>query len=214
MNVKIVLVDDHSIVLEGLHSLLNTVEGFEVVGEATCGKDAITMVDRLQPGLVVLDIGLPDLDGIEVARKISAANPRTKILALSMHNEREYVTQSFKAGVSGYLVKNTALRELVAAIKTVMEGKRYLSSDLVDIILSDEEVDTGKQESVFDVLSVREKEILEKLLRGETSKEIAYALDVSPKTIDAHRQHIMKKLNIDNLIELTRLAIREGLLKP
>lgn len=214
MNIRILLVDDHEIVLEGLHTLLDAEDGFTVAGTANTGEEALRRAHELRPDLIVLDIGLPDIDGIEVARALRSELPETRILALSMHSEREYVVETFKAGALGYLVKNTAFRELITAITTVMEGKRYLSSDLVSIILDDSLPEPQSRQSPFDVLSSREMEILHLLLAGQSSKEIAFTLNLSPKTVDFHRQQVMRKTGVDNLIDLTRLAIRAGLLEP
>jgi DNA-binding NarL/FixJ family response regulator len=214
MPTRLVLVDDHEIVLQGLLTLLQAEAEFEIVGSATNGMEAIAVISETKPDVVVLDIGLPDLDGIEVMKQLRNEGIESRILALSMHSEREYVIEAFSAGAQGYLVKNTALGELINAIRTVMRGKRYLSADLVDIMLDLEQEDAEPGGGIIDRLSEREQEILMRLLQGGTSKEIGYELDVSPKTIDFHRQQIMKKLEVENLIELTRLAIREGLIKP
>lgn len=211
MSITIVLADDHEIVLEGLHSLLAAEEGFEVVGEAKRGVEALELVRKLQPDILVLDIGMPDLDGIEVAEQIRTENHPTKILALSMHSERDYVVEMFRAGARGYLLKESALIELLKAIKTVHEGKRYLSDELINIVVQDI---PSQEESALSKLTEREKEILQLILDGRSSKEIAFELNLSSKTVDGHRQHIMKKLKMENMIELTKFAIREGLIKP
>ena len=215
MSLGIVLADDHEIVLKGLESVLSAESGFKILGKAKGGYEAIELARKHLPDVIVIDIGLPDIDGIEATRQITAISPDTKILALSVYSERDYVVEMFRAGASGYLLKDDALVELLKAIRLIVSGKRYLSDDLVDIMLQDL-TEEPASESGLDLsrLTSREREILRLVLNGDTIKEIAFALNLSPKTVHGHRQQIMKKLEVDNMIELTKLAIREGIIEP
>lgn len=213
MAIRIVLADDHEIVLEGLRSLLQNKEGFEVVGEATTGAEAYQLITEKQPDVAVLDIAMPDMDGIEVARKLKADNCKTRILALSMHSEREYVKGLFAAGASGYMLKESALVELLRAIRTVHEGRRFLSDELVDVVLGDDLDPSDEVASPFELLTERELEVCTMVVEGKSTKEIAFDLGISPKTVDGHRVQIMRKLEVDSMVELIRLAIREGMIQ-
>jgi DNA-binding NarL/FixJ family response regulator len=213
MAIRIVLADDHEIVLEGLRSLLQNEDGFEVVGEATTGVQAYQLISEKQPDVAVLDIAMPDMDGIEVARKLKADNCKTRILALSMHSEREYVKGLFAAGASGYMLKESALVELLRAIRAVHEGRRFLSDELVDVVLGDDLDALDNAVSPFDPLTERELEVCKMVVEGKSTKEIAFDLGISPKTVDGHRVQIMRKLEIDSMVDLIRLAIREGMIE-
>lgn len=211
--VRIVLADDHEIVLEGLRSLLQTQDGYEVVGEARNGTEAIEIVMQTKPDVLVLDIGMPEADGFEVTEALRSEGINSKILVLSMHDERDFVVEMFKIGADGYLLKDSALVDLLKAINTILSGKRYLSETLVDAVLQDV-VNPHEEGSPFDVLTEREHDVMLKVINGLSTKEIAFELSLSPKTVDGYRQQIMKKLKIDNLVGLIRLAIRERLIDP
>jgi DNA-binding NarL/FixJ family response regulator len=214
MSIRIAIVDDHELFLQGLKSLLQKQNGFEVVGEAGNGKDAIELISRIKPDVLVLDVEMPDMDGIATARDLIAIHEDLKILALSIHDERDYVTAMINAGASGYILKDSAVEELKFAIRRVMNGHQYLSPDLVDVVLEsirDPEAAAGAKAT--DVLTDREKEILILIAEGNSTKEIAFKLDLSVKTIDAHRQRIMNKLAIHSIAELTRVAIKDGLIE-
>ena len=213
MSIRIILVDDHEMVRRGLIAVLCEQEDLEIVGEAGDGLKAIRLAEELKPDLVVLDVEMPGLDGIETARQILKISPKSKILALSIHKEQDYVTAMFSVGASGYILKESALDELVEAIRTVDTDKKYISSKLVDIVL------TGlggnmpsAYESKLSQLTPREIEVLKLIAEGNITKKIAQILHVSPKTVDAHRQQLMKKLDIHTIADLTKLAIREGLI--
>ena len=214
MAIRIVLADDHEIVLEGLRSLLQHEEGFEIVGEATTGAQAYELISDKQPDIAVLDIAMPDMDGVEVARKLRAEDCKTRILALSMHSEREYVKGLFAAGASGYMLKESALVELLRAIRTVYDGRRFLSDELVDVVLKDDQEDPAGEDSPFDLLTERELEVCKLVVEGKSTKEIAFDLGISPKTVDGHRVQIMRKLEADTMVELIRMAIRAGMIQP
>jgi DNA-binding NarL/FixJ family response regulator len=212
VGIKILLADDHKIVRDGLRALIEKYPSMEIVAEAADGRTAVRLVKELSPNVVIMDISMPDLNGIEAARQIVAENPRVKILTLSMHSDARYVKELFNAGASGYLLKECAVEELVNAIQAVAANQVYLSPRITRVVLSEY---LGKQPisnaSVFSVLTPREREVLQLMAEGKTSKEIAYSLDLSVKTVEAHRQKIMEKSNIHSIAELTKYAIREGL---
>ena len=213
MSIRIILVDDHEMVRRGLITVLQEQEDLEIVGEAGDGLTAIRLAEELKPDLMVLDVEMPGLDGIETARQILRISPNSKILALSIHKEQDYVTAMFSVGASGYILKESALDELVEAIRTVDAGQKYISSKLVDIVLTSlGGTMPSAYESKLSQLTPREIEVLKLIAEGNITKEIAHLLHVSPKTVDAHRQQIMKKLDIHTIADLTRLAIREGLI--
>jgi len=212
MRIRILLADDHKIVRDGLRAMISSHPDMEVVAEADNGRTAVSLVKQLAPDIVIMDISMPDLNGIEAARKIVTDAPRVKIIALSMHSESHYVKELFKAGASGYLLKDCAFEELANAIQTVAADQIYLSPRISHIVIHDylNKVSVEKN-SVFSVLTAREREVLQLLAEGKTTKEIAYTLDLSTKTVEAHRQKIMEKSNLHSVAELTKYAIREGL---
>ncbi len=212
MKIKILLADDHKIVRDGLRALIEKFPDMQVVAEAADGRTAVRLAKELIPDIAIMDISMPDLNGIEAARQISAEAPHVKILTLSMHSDARYVKNLFTAGASGYLLKECAFDELVNAIRTVMGNQVYLSPRVTHVVLSEY---LSKQPiaeaSVFSVLTAREREVLQLMAEGKTTKEIAYSLGLSVKTVEAHRQKIMEKSNIHSIAELTKYAIREGL---
>lgn len=212
MSVRIVIVDDHQIVRDGLRSVMEKEEDFQVVAEADNGRDGVRACRDLGPDVVIMDITMPDLNGIEAARKIGAECPDTRVIALSMHSDKRYVTRMLEAGAAGYLLKESAIDEVVRAVRAVAAGQSYLSPPVADIVIADFRVKPGRETAADgSVLTDREREVLQLLAEGRTSKEIAGALDVSPKTVEAHRRQIMDKLGIHNVAGLTKYAIREGL---
>jgi two-component system response regulator NreC len=212
MSVRILLADDHKIVRDGLRSLIVAQTGMDVIAEAPDGRTAVKLAQQLNPDIVILDISMPDLNGIDAARRISSDAPKVKIIALSMHSESRYVKEVFKSGASGYLLKECAFEELAGAIRTVLEDQIYLSPPVAHVVLRDFFDDIGETgSSVFTVLTSREREVLQLLAEGKTTKEIAGFLNLSVKTVEAHRQRIMVKSNIHSIAELTKYAIREGL---
>ncbi len=209
--IKILLADDHAIVCEGFRSLLANEPGMEVIAEADNGRKAVELAKKLQPDLVVMDISMPDLNGIEATRRIMRDNPDAKIISLSMHNDKRYITEMLKAGARGYLLKKGAFQELVAAIRVVMEGRIYLSPDITGIVVEDYLKNVPDNDtSIRSLLTDRELEILQLVAEGKSMKEIAFLLGLSVKTVSNHRQNIMEKLKIDNIASLVKYAIREG----
>jgi DNA-binding NarL/FixJ family response regulator len=185
----------------------------EVLAEAEDGRDAVRLVRKLSPQVVIMDVGMPDLNGIEATRQILQESPETKVIALSMHSDRRFVTNMLKAGASGYLLKDSAFEELATAIRVVMARKTYLSHEIAHVVVKDYVQGGGSKDdpSVFSVLSPREREVLQLMAEGKTNRQIAETLNVSLKTVETHRQQIMNKLEIHNIVELTKYAIREGL---
>lgn len=213
MSIKIILADDHSIVRDGIRSLLEKETGMIVLGEAENGRQAVQQALELRPDIVIMDISMPDLNGMEATRQITAQCPGIKIIALSMHADKRFVAEMLQAGVSGYLQKNCAFKNLVSAIRTVMAGQIYLTPAIAGIVVEGFKDRLPPAESPTDagMLSPKEREVLQLLAEGSSTKEIADRLKVSVKTVDTHRQHIMDKLGLRSIAELTKYAIRAGL---
>jgi two-component system NarL family response regulator len=205
MSIRIALAEDQRLVRELLAALLAREPDFEVVGEAATGAEAIALVARLSPDVLVLDIGLPDLDGVEVARSLRKAQPAVKLLSLSVHAERRFVQQMLKAGADGYVVKTSAFDELVQAIRAVVLGKLYLSPEITREALPDEAAEAGT------ALGSRERQVLALLAEGKRSSEIGERLQITTATVEAHRRNIMRKLGLHTIAQLTKYAIRKGL---
>jgi DNA-binding NarL/FixJ family response regulator len=215
MTIKILLADDHKIVFDSLKSLLDRQPDMEVVGGAENGRVAVEQVHELKPDVVIMDVTMPNLNGIEATRQITGQYPEIKVVALSMHADKQFVTGILSAGASGYLTKNCSFDELVKAVRLVAENKKYLCPDVTGIVI--EESLSGasdKGSSATDLLTSREREILQLLAEGKTIKQIAEQLFLSIKTIYTHRDQIMKKLHVENMAELTKLALRDGLIAP
>lgn len=212
MTVRILLADDHRIVRQGLVALLEKQTDLKVVATAEDGRKTVRLAKELRPDLVIMDIAMPVLNGIEACRQILAEAPHTKVIALSMHSDRRFVTGMLQAGASGYLLKDCAYDELMNAITQVKAGHIYLSPRITSTVVEDYVRKLSPMDSsVFQVLTAREREVLQLLAEGKTTKEIAASLHVSVKTIETHRKQIMDKLNVHSLAELTKYAIREGL---
>jgi DNA-binding NarL/FixJ family response regulator len=212
MKARILLVDDHKMMRDGLRALIEKHTGMEVVGEAADGRTAIQCVQELNPDVVVMDITMPDMNGMAATRQIIRERSRAKVLILSMHADRRFVAETLGAGAAGYLLKDGAFEELVLAIRTVVAGKTYLSPDIAGLMVDEykQRLSSAKP-AVVPVLSAREREVLQLLAEGQSTKQIAAELGVSVKTIETHRQQIMTKLNLDSIAELTKYAVREGL---
>jgi DNA-binding NarL/FixJ family response regulator len=212
MSIRIVLADDHKIVRDGLRKLLDQEVGIEVVGEADTGRKTIEMVRELSPDVIVMDITMPDLNGIEATSKIKKEVPATKVLCLSMHADKRFVMAVIRAGASGYLLKDCPFEELSRAIHAVARNEIYLSSQIAHYVV-DESIAHGadKTSAAYTVLTTREREVLQLIAEGKNTKTIALNLSISIKTVEAHRRQIMKKLKIHSIAELTKYAISEGL---
>lgn len=212
MAVKILIADDHKIVREGLCAMFEKQAGMEVVGEAEDGATAVRLARELRPNVIILDINMPGMDGIDAARRLVKELPETKIIALSMFAKRAFVTKMLEAGASGYVLKGAAFSELAKAVNTVLAGEVYLCAPAATVLV-DEYVDRsgGGTASSTGRLTERELDILKLLAEGKPSKEIALILDISIQAVDASRRRIMKKLEIESFADLVKYAIREGL---
>jgi DNA-binding NarL/FixJ family response regulator len=213
VNITAFLVDDHSVVRDGLKLLLETQPDIKVVGDAANGRDAIHKIAKLNPHVVIMDIFMPELNGIEATRKVLEVCPSTKIVILSMYSTPEHIFQGLHAGASGYILKESAGSEVVDAIRSVYKGKRYLSEKISGIVIDEYVKNRQSDESKSPLarLSQREREILQLLAEGKTNGEIAGILFVSPKTIETYRSRLMHKLSINDLPSLVKFAILHGL---
>jgi len=212
MSIKVLIADDHQIMREGLRSLLEKEIDIQVLGEAEDGRMIQRMALELNPDVIIMDVAMPDLNGIEATRQIVAALPGAKVIALSMHDDRRFVLNMLKAGACGYMLKDCAFKDLAKAIRVVMSNKTFLSPEVADIVVKDYLSTTQPIESsAFNLLSPREREVLQLIAEGKTSALIGELLHISVKTVETHRQQIMVKLKIRSIAELTKYAIREGL---
>jgi DNA-binding NarL/FixJ family response regulator len=215
MNVKVLIADDHQIVRESLRALLEKEPGITVVGEAGEGRTALRLARELVPDIIIMDVAMPDLNGIEATRQVVAEFPEIKVIALSMHNDRRFVLNMLKAGAKGYLLKDCASQQLIKAIRLVSINKTYISHEIADLVVKDYLANTNAVEgSSAELLTAREREVLQLIVEGKTNSKIAEALKVSIKTVETHRHTIMVKLEIKSIAELTKFAIREGLTSP
>jgi DNA-binding NarL/FixJ family response regulator len=203
------LADDHAVVRRGFRMLLSAQPDIEVVGEASNGREAAEMTAALQPEIVIMDVTMPDLNGIEATRRIARDSPKVRVLALSMHKDAVYVREILRAGARGYLLKDSGERELLAAVRGVAQGQGYLSPEISEAVLDDYRKHVTNP---IDLLSSREREVLQMIAESKTNKEIATALSLSVYTVEAHRGRIMEKLNLHSIGELVRFAMRNGLI--
>jgi two-component system response regulator NreC len=213
MQYKVLIADDHGVVRKGLRLLLEQYPELVVVGEAANGREAVTMAASLSPQVVVLDVAMPILNGIEAAEQILKVNSQVGIILLTMHADESYVLRALHAGVKGYLLKESAEEDLLSAIKSVANGKPFFSKAVNEVLLEDY-MRVLKQQGLsdtFDLLTVREKEVLQLLAEGRTNKEVATLLDVSPYTVESHRTNLMQKLNVHNTAEIVLYAVRKRL---
>jgi DNA-binding NarL/FixJ family response regulator len=212
MAIKILIADDHQILRQGLRTLLEKEPDLEVVAEADNGRSTVRLARETQPEVIIMDVAMPDLNGIEATRQIISEMPKVKVIALSMYADRRFVANMLKAGASGYLLKDCASEELVRAIRVVMAHKTFLSPGVADIVVKDYvQAPLGSEVSAFSVLSNREREVLQLMAEGRSTNQIAECLHVSVKTVETHRQQMMQKLKMHSVAELTKYAIREGL---
>ncbi len=212
MKTKVLLVDDHKVFREGLRSLIEQQPDLDVIDDAETGRIAVEKAFRLKPDVVIMDVAMPDLNGIEATRQICAKAPETKVVALSMHSDKRFVAGMLQAGALGYLLKSNAFDEVVHAVRTVLANKHYVSRDIADTIVRDYVSHIAQpQPDRRSELSPREREVLQLLAEGHSTKEVAERLHVSTNTVDTHRAHIMTKLNIRTFADLVKYAIREGI---
>jgi len=210
MSIRILLADDHKITRQGLRSLIDEQPDMEVVAEAEEGRTAVRLARELVPNVVIMDVSMPDLNGMEATRQIVAEFPNIKIIALSMHSDSLFVTEMLRSGASGYLLKDCAFEELERAIRAVMDNKTFLSPTISGVVVDDYLHRLSKAD-FSDSLSDREREVLQLMAEGNSTKQIALKLHISTKTVETHRRQIMNKLDIHTVAELTKYAIRKGL---
>jgi DNA-binding NarL/FixJ family response regulator len=206
---RILLADDHAVVRQGFKMILSAQTDMEIVGEAANGREAVELAQQLHPDVVVMDVAMPELNGIEATRRLIAENPHTRVIALSMHKDSVYVREILRAGARGYLLKDSGAGDLVTAIRAVANGESYLSPAVSNAVLDDYRRHVTNP---IDLLTSREREVLQMLAEGKTNKEIAVILNLSVYTVDAHRGRIMEKLNLHSINELVRFAVRNGLI--
>jgi two-component system, NarL family, response regulator NreC len=213
MNCKVLIADDHGVVRKGLRLLLEQYPELEVIGEAANGREAVTMAATLSPQIVVMDVAMPILNGIEAAEQILKINSKTGIIILTMHADESYLLRALNVGVKGYLLKESAEEDLLLAIRAVANGKPFFSRAINETLLEDY-MRVLKQQGLsdtFHLLTAREKEVLQLLAEGKTNKEVAVLLDVSPYTVESHRTNLMQKLNVHNTAEIVLYAVRKRL---
>lgn len=211
MATRVLLVDDHRVVMEGLRAMLDQQPDIEVVGMASDGRKAMAMVEELSPDITIMDISMPDLNGMQATAQILHDHPKAKVIALSTHNDSKHVRAMLEAGASGYVTKDTAGEELLEAIHKVRNGQSYLSSDVTGNVMAGFVNREIVDNSAMQALGSREREILQLIAEGHTSGEVAAKLHISTNTVDTHRRNIMKKLDLHSVADLTKYAIREGL---
>jgi len=211
--IRVLIVDDHMIFRDGLNSLLDRQPDMEVVAEADNGRVALKHAKELSPGVVIMDIGMSELNGIDATRQIVKMLPSVKVLALSMYSDKRFVKEMLKAGASGYMLKDSAFNELIDAIRVIVGNKIYISPSVAGIVLDDYlGTSTERDSSVRSLLTPREMEVLQLLAEGKSMKQIALSLSLSIKTIESHRTRIMQKIDVSNIADLTKYAIREGII--
>jgi DNA-binding NarL/FixJ family response regulator len=208
--IRILLADDHAVVRQGFKMILAAQPDMEIVGEAANGREAVELAEQLRPDVVVMDVSMPELNGIEATRRLASSVPHARVVALSMHKDSVYVREILRAGARGYLLKDSGAADLVAAIRAVASGESYLSPAVSNAVLDDyRRIATNP----IDLLTSREREVLQMLAEGKTNKEIANVLNLSVYTVEAHRGRIMEKLNLHSIGELVRFAVRNGLIE-
>jgi len=213
MKPTILIADDHAIVRDGLQALLDSQSDYKVIGTAATGREAVRLVREIKPDLVIMDISMPELNGLEATEQIIQISPKTRVIILSMHSGPEHIFRALKGGARGYLIKESAGKELFQAIKAVLAGRRYLSQKIDDILIDDyiRNREPADQKKPLGRLTSREKEILQLVVEGKSSREIAEILYLSPKTVETYRSRLMDKLEIRDLPGLVKFAIQEGI---
>jgi two-component system, NarL family, response regulator NreC len=212
--IRILLADDHTVMRSGLKLLLEREADFVVIGEAADGRAAIQLAEAISPDVVVMDVAMPVLNGIDAAARITSSKPKTAIVVLSMHSDESYVLRALKSGVKGYLLKDSAESDLIAAVRHVMTGKPFFSPAISNMLVQDyiREIRHRGVEDSYELLTARERELLQLMAEGRTAKEIAADLNLSAHTIDTHRANIMRKLNVNSISELILYAMRKGII--
>ena len=211
MKLRVLLVDDHELMRQGLRSILEREEGIEVVGEAASGREAVKLASALAPHVVVMDVAMQDMNGIEATRRVRSACPGVRVIALSSHSDSRYVTAMLDAGASGYVLKANAYDDLRRAVDAARRGKTYLCADVTESVVAASLHGDGTDAVVSTPLTAREREVLQLLAEGASSPEIGRRLFVATSTVETHRRNVMRKLGIHSVADLTKYAIREGL---
>jgi two-component system response regulator NreC len=212
MSIRVLLADDHKIVRQGLRALLEKQQDMEVVAEAENGRAAVRLAAEMAPDVVIMDVTMPDMNGVEATRQILSKSPDIKVIALSIHADALFVTEMLKSGAAGYLLKDCAFEELTRAIRTIIDDKTYLSPSISGVVVDDYIHRLSRTDvSDIDNLSNREREVLQLIAEGNSTKQIALKLHISGKTVETHRRQIMSKLDIHTVAELTKYAVRKGL---
>lgn len=214
MKIRVVVADDHAIIREGLRVMLGNQPDMEVVGTATNGREAIRLVDEYEPDVAVMDISMPQLNGIEAIQQMLPRHPHMQVVVLSIHETKPYVFRAMKAGAKGYLIKETAGLEVVDAVRAVHRGERYLSQRITDLLIDASflDLEASLEVSPLEALSPREREILQLVAEGKTSQEIAKRLSISPKTVDTYRSRLMHKIRVEDMAGLVKFAIQYGVI--
>jgi DNA-binding NarL/FixJ family response regulator len=212
--IRVLVADDHTLVRAGIRGLLEGLDSVEVVGEAGDGQETLRLAESVRPDIVLLDVGMPGLNGLDVAARLTAQHPSMRVLILSMHTSEEYVLRALRAGCAGYLLKGSAVAELELAIRAVARGETYLSPAVSKHVMDDYVRRTGGATDPIEALTARQREVLQLVAEGHTSKDIAERLGLSFKTVEAHRAQIMERLGIHDVASLVRFAVRMGLISP
>jgi len=212
--IRILLADDHTVVRDGLRALVEKQPDMAVVGEAADGRDTVRLAEEQSPDVIIMDIAMPNMNGIEATRRITASNPQTAVLILSMHQDESYVLRSLKAGAKGYLLKESVRGDIIEAIRAVVHGRSFLTRKVSRILQEDyvREMERRGLEDSYDLLTGREREILQLVAEGRTNKEVATMLNISLTTVETHRTHILQKLNLHSIPELILYAVRKGII--
>jgi DNA-binding NarL/FixJ family response regulator len=214
MSIRILLADDHTIVRDGLRALLERQADMSVVAEAADGRECVQLAEQHSPDVVIMDVAMPEMNGIEAARRILSANPKTSVLILSMHRDESYVLRALRAGARGYLLKDSPRDDVLRAIRTVAAGRSYLSRQVSQILQEDyvRQLESRGLEDSYDLLTDREREILQLLAEGKANKEVANLLNISPTTVETHRAHILQKLSLHSTADLILYAVRKRII--
>jgi two-component system, NarL family, response regulator NreC len=214
LKIRVLVADDHAIIREGLSVMLGNQPDMDVIGVAADGREAIRLVDKDEPDVAVIDISMPELNGIEAIQQLLPRHPHLKVIVLSIHATKPYVYRSLKAGAKGYLIKETAGLEVVRAVRAVVRGERYLSQRIADLLtdVSLSNLEPSMESSPLEQLSPREREILQLVAEGKTSQEIAERLSISPKTVDTYRSRLMHKIGVEDMAGLIKFAIQHGVI--
>ncbi len=210
--IRVLLVDDHQMMRDGLRKILTDEDDIEVIGEADDGRGALEMAGKLEPAVVIMDVGMRQMNGIDATRRIRERWPKVKVMALSTHSDKRYVLNMLQAGASAYVLKEAASDDLLRAVRTVSQGLTYLSPEIAGIVVDGcVSPSIPEEPSAYSLLATREREVLQLIAEGRTSKQIANQLGITVHTVESHRRNISKKLDLHSVAELTKYAIREGL---